>query len=67
MSSKAVSVVDSANWLWFQAQATASGGRNLSVIPNEVLARLRASGQAKAVRSVRGTAGLLAETDEAQA
>jgi hypothetical protein len=58
MSSKTVSFdLDSANFLWLQARATASGRRNLSRVLNEILDQLRAAGQGQevAVRSIRGT------------
>lgn len=56
MSSKTVALdLDSANLLWLEARATASGKRDLSEILNEMLAQLRTGGRTGAVRSVRGT------------
>ncbi|MCP4661590.1 MAG: hypothetical protein GY856_39825 [bacterium] len=46
MSIKTISLdLDSANLLWLQAQAIASGRRNLSQTLNEVLERVRTGGR----------------------
>lgn len=60
MSIKTISVdLDSANLLWLQAQAIASGRRNLSQTLNEVLERVRTGGRTKAgpERALGGSEG----------